>query len=148
MLLTTLLVFLSSLVGLGLGQTAQINLIYPPAAATAAAAVSQPGPPSTCKVEVEFFDRESNLIKSKSVSLTPGSSAQVTLTRGDLGAGFALHPLFWAEAALINNCGNNPNCDFTLCNINATGEEADSSNSTDLVIHNENRFARLAPAPN
>ena len=40
MLLTTLLVFLSSLVGLGLGQTAQINLIYPPAAATAAAAVS------------------------------------------------------------------------------------------------------------
>jgi hypothetical protein len=105
MLATTLIVFLSGLVGLGLGQTAQINLIYPSAVATRTAAFSRSGPPNTCKIQVQFFDGESNLIKSKSVSLAPGSSTQVTLALRELGGGFNgrgggfnNHSLFWAEA--------------------------------------------------
>jgi hypothetical protein len=143
--LTTVIVFLSSLVGLGSGQTAIINLTYPP---TTVQQMTSTSPPSVCKVEVEFFDANSNLINSQIASLTPGESAQVTLTRNQLGRRVAAHPLFWTEAVLINNCGNNANCDYTLCNINAIGEEADSSNSTDLVIHNEGGLARFAAAPN
>jgi hypothetical protein len=141
----TVLVFLSSLVGLGSGQTAIINLTYPP---TTLQQMTSTSPPSVCKVEVEFFDANSNLLNSQIALLTPGESAQVTLTRNQLGRRVSAHPLFWTEAVLINNCGNNPNCDFTLCNINATREEADSSNSTDLVIHNEVGLARFAAAPN
>lgn len=132
--LATVIVFLSSLIGLGSGQTAIINLTYPPTTLQQMAVTT---PPSVCKVEVEFFDANSNLVNSQTASLTPGQSAQVTLTRNQLGRRVAAHPLFWTEAVLINNCGNNPNCDYTLCNINATGEEADSSGSTDLVIHNQ-----------
>ena len=40
-----------------------------------------PGPPSTCKIGVEFFDANSNLVNAQTVSLVPGQSAQVTFTR-------------------------------------------------------------------
>jgi hypothetical protein len=144
----SLIVFLSSLVGLGTGQTAKIILTYPPPAILTRLAASRTVPPSTCQVQVEFFDSNSNLVNSQTVSLVPGQSAQVTLTRAQLGGPPpAIHPLFWAEAGLVDNCNGDPNCDVTLCNINAIGEEADSSNSTDLVIHNLNRFARFAPLP-
>jgi hypothetical protein len=143
--LASALVFLSSLVGLGYGQTAILNLTYPP---ITSGQVSQTNPPSVCKVKVEFFDARSNLVNSQIASLTPGQSAQVTLKRNQLGPRFAAHPLFWVEAAVIDNCGNNPSCDFTLCNINATGEEADLSNNTDLVIHNDRGLARFANATN
>src|ERR1700685_991225 len=121
MLVQTLIVFLSSLVGLGYGQTAQILLNYPVQAPQAV--VAQTEPPATCKVQVQFFDSNSNLVKSQTVYLTPGQSTKVSLSRGDLGARLQPHPLFWAQAALVNNCGNNANCDYTLCNINADGEE-------------------------
>jgi hypothetical protein len=98
-------------------------------------------------VGVQFFDANSNLVNSQTASLVPGQSAQVTFTRAQLGGPpSAIHPLFWAEAGLINNCGSDSSCDVTLCNITATGEEADPSNSTDLVIDNLIRFARIAPA--
>ncbi|MGB7601110.1 MAG: hypothetical protein WBM24_12445 [Candidatus Sulfotelmatobacter sp.] len=141
----SLIVFISSLVGLGLGQSAKITLTYPPAPAVVTNLAS---PPSTCQVEVAFFDSNSNLVKSQTVSLVPGQSAQVTLTRSELGGPpSAIHPLFWAEAGLVDNCNNSANCDYTLCNIRATGEQADSSNSTNLVMDNLIRFARLGSAP-
>jgi hypothetical protein len=144
----SLIVFISSLVGLGLGQSAKITLTYPPAPAVVTNLASQTSPPSTCQVEVAFFDSNSNLVNSQTVSLVPGQSAQVTLTRSELGGPpSAIHPLFWAEAGLVDNCNSNANCDYTLCNISATGEQADSSNSTNLVMDNLIRFARLGFAP-
>jgi hypothetical protein len=142
--LTALIIFLSSLVGLGTGQTAKVILTYPPVVK-----MSLPGPPSTCEVGVEFFDANSNLVNEQTVSLVPGQSAQVTFTRAQLGGPpSAIHPLFWVKAGLIDNCNGDPNCDLTQCNIGATGEQADSSGSTDLVMDNLFRFARFAPAPN
>jgi hypothetical protein len=142
--LAALLIFVSSLVGLGTGQTAKIILTYPPTVGV----LDGTHPPSTCMVGVQFFDANSNLVNSQTASLVPGQSAQVTFTRAQLGGPpSAIHPLFWAEAGLINNCGSDSSCDVTLCNITATGEEADSSNSTDLVIDNLIRFARIALAP-
>ena len=146
--LTALIIFLSGLVGLGTGQTAKIILTYPPPPVATATANLRANPPSTCEVEVQLFDANSNLVNSQTVSLVPGQSAQVTLTRAQLGGPPpTIHPLFWAEAGLVDNCNGDPNCDFTLCDIRATGEEADSSNSTDLVLDNLNRFARFAPLP-
>jgi hypothetical protein len=137
---TTLIVFLSSLVGLGLGQSAKIILTYPPGSRLR----SVVNPPSTCEVEVQFFDADSNLVNSQTASLVPGQSAQVTFTRSELGGPpSATHPLFWAEATVVDNCEGSPGCDATLCNIVATGEEADSNGGTDLVIRNQGLFARF-----
>ena len=111
--------------------------------------VAQTEPPATCKVQVQFFDSNSNLVKSQTVYLTPGQSTKVSLSRGDLGARLQPHPLFWAQAALVNNCGNNANCDYTLCNINADGEEQGqddegaSTNNTNLLIGNLFQSARV-----
>ncbi len=141
----SLIVFISSLVGLGLGQSAKITLTYPPAPAVVTNLAS---PPSTCQVEVGFLNADSKLVKSQLVSLVPGQSAQVTLSRSELGGPpSAIHPLFFVGAGLVDNCNNNANCDYTLCNISATGEQADSSNSTNLVMDNLIRFARLGFAP-
>jgi hypothetical protein len=141
-----LIIFLSSLVGLGTGQTAKVILTYPP---TVDGVLDGTHPPSTCKVGVEFFDANSKLVNAQTVSLVPGQSAQVTFTRAQLGGPpSAIHPLFWMQAGLIDNCNGDPNCDLTQCNIGATGEEADSSSSTDLVIDNLFRVARFAPATN
>jgi hypothetical protein len=146
LVLTTLIVFLSSLVGLGTGQTAKIILTYPPPPVATATANLRANPPSTCEVEVQFFDADSNLVNSQTASLVPGQSAQVTFTRSELGGPpSAIHPLFWAEATVVDNCKGSPGCDATLCNIVATGEEADSNGSTDLVIRNEGLFARFTP---
>ncbi len=136
--LMTFIIFLSSLVGLGTGQTAKIILTYPPLVGL----FDGTNPPSTCMVGVEFFDANSQLVNTQTVSLVPGQSAQVTFTRAQLGGPpSAIHPLFWAQAGLIDNCKGDPSCDVTLCNIRATGEQADSSGNTDLVMDN---LARLA----
>jgi hypothetical protein len=146
LVLTTLIVFLSSLVGLGLGQSAKIILTYPPGPLPLK---SVTGPPSTCEVQVQFFDANSNLVNSQVASLAPGQSAQVTLTRSELGGPpSAIHPLFWAEATVVDNCNGSPGCDATLCNIEATGEESDPSNSSDLVIRNQTLFARFVAVGN
>ncbi len=145
LVLTTLIVFLSSLVGLGLGQSAKIILTYPPGPVPLRGVA---GPPSTCEVEVQFFDADSNLVNSQVASLTPGQSAQVILTRSELGGPpSAIHPLFWAEATVVDNCNSNPDCDATLCNIVATGEESDPSNSSDLVIRNQGLLPRFVAIP-
>lgn len=134
--LTTLIIFLSSLVGLGTGQSAKIILTYPPLVQ-----VSLPGPPSTCKVGVEFFDGNSNLVNAQTVSLVPGQSAQMTFTRSQLGGPpSAIHPLFWVKAGLIDTCNGDPNCDLTQCNVSAIGEQADTSGSTDLLMDNLRRL--------
>jgi hypothetical protein len=144
LVLTTLIVFLSSLVGLGTGQTAKILLTYP-APALSAQDQLQLSPPSTCEVEVQFFDADSNLVNSQTASLVQGQSAQVTFTRSELGGPpSAIHPLFWAKATVVDNCKGSPGCDATLCNIIATGEEADSNSSTDLVIRNQGLLARFS----
>jgi len=146
LVLTTLVVFLSSLVGLGLGQSAKVILTYPPGLLPI---LSPKAPPSTCEVEVQFFDASSNLVNSQVASLTPGQSAQVILTRSELGGPpSAIHPLFWAQATVVDNCNGSPGCDATLCNIEATGEESDPSDSSDLVIRNQTLFVRFVAVGN
>jgi len=145
LVLTTLIVFLSSLFGLGLGQSAKIILTYPPGLLPLKIAKA---PPSTCEVEVQFFDANSNLVNSQVASLTPGQSTQVTFTRSELGGPpSAIHPLFWAEATVVDNCNSSPGCDATLCNIVAAGEESDPSNSSDLVIRNQGLLPRFVATP-
>ena len=135
-----LVIFISSLVGLGTGQTAKIILTYPPTVGL----LDGTNPPSTCKVEVGFLDANSKLVKSQFVLLVPGQSAQVTLSRSELGVPpSAIHPLFWVGAGLVDNCNGDPSCDVTLCNIRATAEEADSSGSTDLLLRNQGLRARF-----
>ncbi|HUA32958.1 MAG TPA: hypothetical protein VMA09_05090 [Candidatus Binataceae bacterium] len=126
-------VFVSSLIGLGLGQTAQVNVTFSP--------LNIP-PTATCHAEVDFFDVNGNLIKIKTLALSPGQSAQVTLSRLELAGLLApAHPLFWAQAGL-DACTGDKNCNIKFCaqSMSASGQEADAFGSADLLLPNQLEF--------
>jgi|HubBroStandDraft_1064217.scaffolds.fasta_scaffold65785_2 hypothetical protein len=138
-------ILVTALVGLGLPQTARVDLLYPPAAAQADTTVVAP---SSCVTEVDFFDSNSNQVKTQQVSLMPGQEGSVTLTRSQLGAKQSNnHALFYVEASIVNNCGSNVNCDPTLCNIIPSAETVDSNGQTEVLINAALRLRAFA-APN
>ena len=136
------ILFISSLIGLGAGQTAKINLGFPMPQLVAKVAAA---PPLTCQIEVDFYDATSKLVKSQKFSMSPGQSQQASLTRLELGSPFAPHPLFWAQVA-ANSCTSNDGCTVDDCNIAPTGAEVDAFGNTDLVFSNIGRIAFVSPA--
>ncbi|HEY6418252.1 MAG TPA: hypothetical protein VIX59_04545 [Candidatus Binataceae bacterium] len=144
------LILMTALVGLGTGQKARVDLLYPPAPAAADFMVLT-HPPSPCVTEVDFFDANSNKVLSKQVSLSPGQSSTVTLTRTQLGAKTTdNHTLFYAEASIVNTCGTDSTCDATLCDVIPNAETVDPAGQTGVLINGVRGplIARLGPAAN
>ena len=142
-MLTAAIIFISGLIGLGFGQTAKINVSFPPPVAlNKAVAAPAPAQPLTCSIEVDFYNASNKLVKTQKFSMTPGQAQQASLSRGELGSPLASHPLFWAQVE-ATACSGVADCTVDDCRVVATGQEADALGNTNLVF-NGNRI-RFAP---
>jgi|HubBroStandDraft_1064217.scaffolds.fasta_scaffold65785_3 hypothetical protein len=135
-------VLLSTLLALGIGQGARLNVLYVPP--------SQPPsptdvPPSPCVVDVQFLDAESNQVASQEFDLQPGQSGTMTLSRSALAA--ASHNLFYAQGDVQNTCDpTDTNCDPTQCSIEASVEVVDLLTGVTTVLVSSPVRAVVAPA--
>jgi hypothetical protein len=120
---------LAFLIGLGLGPTANINLI----SNSFFSQLSGSGPitaSNQCVVQVDFYSANGKLVKSENISLAPGQIGQAAISQLDLGL-FNPHALFWTQANVLNTCGSNASCSASLCAIASTGEVQDALGNTD-----------------
>jgi hypothetical protein len=142
-------IFMSALLGLGLFQSAQVNLLYgpPTPAETAADAAAGLEPPDPCVVDVQFFNQKGvQAGATQEFDLAPGGAAVASLVRGSLHEdGF--HQLFYATVSLKDTCDGALGCSVDLCPITLSLEAVDGlTGNTDTFVQ-QNSFAQPLSAP-
>lgn len=142
-------IFMSALLGLGLFQSAQVNLLYgpPPPATAAADAAAGLEPPDPCIVDVKFYNQNGvQAGATQEFDLTQGGAAVASLSRGKLNE-FGLHQLFYATVSLKDTCNGVLSCSVELCSIAVSLEAVDGlTGNTDTFVQ-QNSFAAPLTAP-
>jgi hypothetical protein len=143
-------IFMSALLGLGLFQSAQVNLLYgPPIATPSSSGTSATGtseePPSPCIVDVQFFNQNGvQAGATQEFDLTAGGAAAASLSRGKLNE-FGLHQLFYATVSVKDTCEGTLGCSAALCPIVISLEAVDGlTGNTDTFI--QQKPGATAPA--
>lgn len=131
-----LILAISGLTGLTLGQNANVLVAYPP------------GPGVQCQVAVDFFDANSKPIETNSFTLGPGQTKKVTLSKNQLGI-LTPHPLFWFFAGVTACDGSAANCQSELgaCgSLTLTAYDTDAFGNVVLLLNQSARLAARQPS--
>ena len=105
--------FLSLIFSFGYGQTAQMNVLAIP---TPAASPSITAPPALavagiCDITLTFFDGQSNQLKTKEVSINPGSSTSLSMSWPVAQKLSKAKPLFYGQVQLLAD--SDPSCQIS-----------------------------------
>jgi hypothetical protein len=107
-------------------QFAEVNLLYVPGGKSG----PNNHPPDPCVVDLAILDGQGNQVKFQEFSFEPGQSGHLSATYGDLKggaqAGGGVQGVFTVQATLQDTCGNDNNCDVTLCSVSEAVEVVDS----------------------
>ncbi|HUA34835.1 MAG TPA: hypothetical protein VMA09_14600 [Candidatus Binataceae bacterium] len=131
-----LILAISGLTGLTLGQNANVFVDYPP------------GMGVQCQVAVDFFDANSKTIETNTFTLAPGQTKKVSLSKNQLGI-FAPHPLFWFFAGVTACDGSAANCqsESGACeSLTLTAYDTDAVGNVVLLLNSTSRTAAPASA--
>jgi hypothetical protein len=133
-----LAVVATGVLSIGPQQYGEVNVLYVPGFAS-----SEPGftPPDPCVVDVTILNGQGNQAKFREFSLEPGQSATLTFDLDDLNGGGKQFDnrggnpgIFTEQATVQDTCGNNANCDATLCSVNQAVEIVDSRTGVTRVL--------------
>ena len=130
-----LILAISGLTGLTLGQNANVLVAYPP------------GPGVQCQVAVDFFDANSKPIETNTFTLGPGQTKKVSLSKNQLGI-LTPHPLFWFFAGVTACDGSAANCHTeNACeSLSLTAYDTDALGNVVLLLNQSARFAARLPS--